>query len=379
MKKRSLFLVAIGALLLSACDYNEVVPDKVPATLKLTITGTNVDTRSSVIPGPTQLEENTVNRVTIGLFKPGGATDVITELLPGDLTVSGTTNLIYDATVQGSITGSESGERDIVVVINAPSKHFAGATTKTAFITRALSLTQVKNNLPMSGVGTTTLVANQTVGPVSINAARMVARVDLQSLSSAFDPAGQYANASFVADEIFMFNAMNTSTIDCATTQIPSHGWLQDPLPILPILYNPDLGDVISKTFTGETTYSTKHYFYTFANLFMENLHNTDNLNGPFTLATRLVIGGMFKVNKDDINEAGERVYYPVIVNRVLQSGDLTATKGIGIKRNTIYQISATIKNKGGVTPTTIIDPATLGVKIDVLDWEPTVPQDAEF
>ena len=376
MKKRSLFLVVMGALLLSACDYNEVVKDKVPATLKLTITGTDVDTRSFVTPGPAQTEENNVNRVTIGLFKPGGATDVITELLPGDLAVSGTTNLIYDATVQGYITGSESGNRDIVVVINAPAKHFAGATTKTAFITKALSLTQVKNNLPMSGVNTTTLVANQTVGPVTINAARMVARVDLQSLSSAFDPAGQYADASFAADEIFMFNAMNTSTIDCATTQIPSHGWLQDPVPIPPILYNPDLGDAISKTFTGETTYSTKHYFYTFANLFMDNLNYTDNLNGSFILATRLVISGIFKVNAAD---AGERVYYPVIVNRVLQSGDLTATKGIGIKRNTIYQISATIKNKGGATPITIIDPATLGVKIDVLDWEPTVPQDAEF
>ena len=376
MKKKSLFLVVMGALLLSACDYNEVVQDKVPATLKLTITGTDVDTRSSVTPGPTQIEENAVNRVTIGLFKPGGATDVITELLPGDLTVSGTTNLIYDATVQGYINGTESGNRDIVVVINAPAKHFAGATNKTAFITRALSLTQVKNNLPMSGVGTTTLVANQTVGPVTINAARMVARVDLQSLSSAFDPAGQYADASFAADEIFMFNAMNTSTIDCATTQIPSHGWLQDPVPIPPILYNPDLGDAISKTFTGETTYSTKHYFYTFANLFMDNLNYTDNLNGSFILATRLVISGIFKVNAAD---AGERVYYPVIVNRVLQSGDLTATKGIGIKRNTIYQISATIKNKGGATPLTIIDPATLGVKVEVLDWEATVPQNAEF
>lgn len=375
MKKRSLFLVAIGALLLSACDYNEVVPDKVPATLKLTITGTDVDTRSSVIPGPTQLEENTVNRVTIGLFKPGGATDVITELLPGDLTVSGTNNLIYDATVQGSITGSESGNRDIVVVINAPAKHFAGATTKTAFITRALSLTQVKNNLPMSGVGTTTLVANQTVGPVTIEAARMVARVDLHSLSSAFDPAGQYANASFVADEIFMFNAMNTSTVDCATTQIPNHGWLEDPI-VPSTIFNSNLRDAINQTFEGATTYSTKHYFYTFANLFMDNLNYADNLNGSFILATRLVISGIFKVNAAD---AGERVYYPVIVNRVLQSGDLTATKGIGIKRNTIYQISAIIKNKGGATPITIIDPATLGVKIDVLDWEPTVPQDAEF
>jgi hypothetical protein len=376
MKKKSLFLVAIGALLLSACDYDEVVQDKIPATLKLTITGTNVDTRSFTAPSPTQAEENTVNRVTIGLFKPGGATDVITELLPGDLTVSGTTNLIYDATVQGYITGSESADRDIVVVINAPAKHFAGATTKIAFITRALSLTQVKNNLPMSGVGTTTLVANQTVGPVTIQAARMVARVDLQSLSSAFDPAGQYANASFIADEIFMYNAMNTSTIDCATTQIPSHGWLQDPVPIPPILYNPNLGDEINQTFTGSTTYNTKHYFYTFANLFMDNLNYPNNLNGSFMMATRLVIGGIFKVNAAD---PGDRVYYPVILNRVLQSGDLTATKGIGIKRNTIYQISATIKNKGGVTPTTIIDPATLGVKIDVLDWEPTVPQDAEF
>ncbi|WP_321425933.1 hypothetical protein [uncultured Bacteroides sp.] len=57
MKKRSLFLVVIGTLLLSVCDYDKVAQDKVPATLKLTITGTDVDTRSFVTPGPVQTEE----------------------------------------------------------------------------------------------------------------------------------------------------------------------------------------------------------------------------------------------------------------------------------------------------------------------------------
>jgi hypothetical protein len=377
MKRKSLFLAALGVLLLNSCDKDLVVQNSVPATLKIAITGTDVDTRSTVTPSPTQTEENTVNRVTVGLFKStGGATDVIKEYALSDLTAVSTNT--YQASIQGSITDSESGNRDVIVVVNAPANHFAGATTKTAFITKALTLTQVKNNLPMSGVTTATLVANQVVGPVTAQVSRMVARVDLVSLSSAFDPAGPYANASFTADEVFMFNAMTTSTVDCLTTQFPGHGWLQDPLPAPPVIFNPNLGDVINKTFIGSTTYDTMHYFYTFANLFTTNLI-VDNLNGPFTMATRLVISGMFKVDKNNILDGGTRVYYPVIVNRVLKSADLTTTKGIGVNRNTIYKISATIKSIGGVTPTTIIDPAYLDFNVEVKNWDLTINQSAEF
>jgi len=378
MKRKSLFLAALGILLLNSCDKDLVVQNSVPATLKIAITGTDVDTRSTVTPSPTQADENTVNRVTVGLFKPdgGGAVDVIKEYQLSDLTVVNTNT--YQASIQGSITDSEIGNRDVIVVVNAPAGHFAGLTTKTAFITKALNLTQVKNNLPMSGVTTAKLVANQVVGPITVSVSRMVARVDLVSLSSAFDPVGPYANASFTADEVFMFNAMTTSTLDCLTTQFPGHGWLQDPLPDLPVIYNPNLGDVINKTFIGSTTYNTMHYFYTFANLFTTNLI-VDKINGPFTMATRLVISGMFKVDKNNTLDTGTRVYYPVIVNRVLKSADLTTTKGIGVNRNTIYRISATIKSIGGTTPTTIIDPAYLDFNIEVKDWDLTINQNAEF
>lgn len=374
MKKQKLFFVVLGALLLSSCDRDVVVQDSIPAKLTLSITGTNVDTRSSALPLPSQAEENTVNRVTIGLFKSSGAIDVIKEILLADLTTINAS--AYQTTIQGSIIGTESGARDIIVVANAPANYFAGLTTKFAFINKALSLTQVRNNLPMSGTGTTTLIANQTVGPVTVPISRMVARVDLVSLSSAFDPAGQYANASFVADEIFMYNAMSTSTVDCATTLFPKDGWLQTPIPTPPILYDASLRDPINQPFTGSTAYSTKHYFYTFANLFMANLGNATNIGGPFDVATRLVISGMFKTNPSD---SEERVYYPVIINRLLPPAIPADPLGIGVKRNTIYQITATIKSKGGVTPLTIIDPAYLGVKIEVLDWALIVPQNAEF
>ncbi len=375
MKRKSLFLAALGVLLLSSCDKDLVVQDSVPATLKLTITGTDVDTRSTVTPLPTQIEENTVKRVTIGLFKSdgGGATDVIKEFLPGDLTVINSNT--YQTSVQGSITNNESGARDVIVVVNAPAGHFAGATTKTAFISKALTLTQERNNLPMSGVCTAILTANQTVGPVIAQVSRMVARVDLVKLSSAFDPAGQYAFASFKADEVFMYNAMTTSSTDCLNTQFPGHGWFEA-LP--PTLYLPNLRDAIDQTFTGNTDYTTRHYFYTFANLFTTNLLLLNNLDGPFTMATRLVISGKFKANASDPGD-GERVYYPVIINRLLPPAVPADPLGIGVKRNTIYQITAVIKNKGGVTPITIIDPATLGVKVEVLDWEATIPQSAEF
>ena len=46
---------------------------------------------------------------------------------------------------------------------------------------------------------------------LTINLTRMVARVQLSSLSTDFDPAGQYPNAKFKADGIYLYKANGTS------------------------------------------------------------------------------------------------------------------------------------------------------------------------
>lgn len=372
MKNRFLFLVGIGALLaMSSCSKDEenlVVKSGEPATLSLTIKGSDLSTKATTasdLTVPNESFDNSITRVTVGLFKKGGAQDGFTDVIQEGALVSG------KILVKGSIISTESAERYIVVVANADPEHFKGSTNKSTFLAKIMTLTQTKTLLPMfgTGIGTLTKTVNNTGtgdGAASITITRLVARVQLTSLKTAFDPAGQYPNATFTADAIFMLNTVKQLIVDGTSTNPLSfigglnlNGNIVEPTlidnldPSIPILSSP---------------YTKNHYFYAFPN-------DLSNLNN----ATRLVIRGTFDPDGAIGALQGATTYYPVIINRVTDPALVTSTVGVGIQNNNIYSISVTIKNKGVDDPITIIDPGYLNVSVTVAPWPLAIDQDVTF
>ena len=365
MKNRFLFLVGIGALLaMSSCSKDEenlVVKSGEPATLSLTIKGSDLSTKATVLPGDLTTAgvgfDNTITRVTVGLFKQdaNGTTDVIQE---GTLD----NNKIE---VKGSIVGTDAS-RDIVVVANANSGDFKGCSNKSAFLATIMNLTQDRTLLPMVGTssGVLTKVRNTGTtgdGLASVVVTRLVARVQLVSLKTAFDLAGQYPNAKFTATQIFMFNAVDKLTAGEAV--VPTAQFLDGRTykeGTSPVVY--PLLDPVNQEFPTVGEYKGINYFYTFPN----------GLDAPnYAKSTRLVIGGTF--DPDGGGPAnGIPTYYPVIVNYFANptAAQIPANGyNNGIVKNTIYSISVTIKNKGVDSPDIIIDPGYLDVSVTVAPW----------
>lgn len=375
MKNRFLFLVGIGALLaMSSCSKDEenlVVKSGEPARLSITLKGTSVDTRAlGNTTSPSVAEENKIQRIVVGLFKTDGSTDVIFEK---DYT-SGYDGSVIEVTGK-MVQGSDNGYRDIIVVANAPQYHFNGITKKSDFENRKIDLTQTKDFLPMTGTSSVTLESNKTVtisSPIQIT--RLVARISLVNIVTAFEPGGLYANSKFHADQVFLYNAMSKCEVD-GTYSDPVHGWSAIPpyQGVLGLFENVDLSTPINyPTTTGDFL-----YFYAFPNLFPTSIDQAF-LDGPFTDYTRLVIGGTFDLDgvTSTPNTDLSRVYYPIIVNRVKLLSELNVPigVGIGVKRNTVYKVAAVIKSKGVDNPDIVINPAYLNVTVTPVAWDLTIP-----
>ncbi len=375
MKSRFLFLVGIGVLLaMSSCSKDEenlVVKSGEPAKVSITLKGTNIDTRAlGNTTAPSVTEENKIQRIVVGLFKTDGSTDVIFEK---DYT-SGYDGSIINVTGR-LVQGSDNGYRDIIIVANAPTNHFKGIANITDFENTKIALTQTKDLLPMTGTSSVTLEPNKTVtisSPIQIT--RLVARINLVNIVTAFEPGGLYANSTFHADQIFLYNAMSKCEVD-GTYSDPVHGWsaIAPYQGVSGLFENVDLSTPINYP----TTAGDFLYFYTYPNLFPTSIDQAF-LDGPFANYTRLVIGGTFDLDgvTSNPNTDASRVYYPIIVNRVklVSEINISAGVGIGVKRNTVYKVAAVIKSKGVDNPDIVINPAYLNVTVTPVAWDLTIP-----
>ncbi|MEG0463485.1 fimbrial protein [Bacteroides sp.] len=335
-------------------------PGEKNARLELLLKGTPVSTGRST-DATLPADEGNIKTIAVGVFSHA----------------SGDVNIITEPTVaqSGSTLSSINctpGIVDIVVVVNAPTGSFAGVLTKNDFIAKTVSLstTQVSNvqtsdNLPMSGEATNiTLTADQTQA-ATISLSRLVARISINSIKTAFDVNGAYKNATFTLQKVFLYNAMSTSTViptvePAGTT--PIHGgvapggiWATN---------TPWLVDAI--TGVANTEHTTPHWFYTFAN---------DGTSTP----TKFVIVGQLDIDGLGITPA-ETVYYPIVVNKAQTGTVISGSVGDStIKRNSEYKLTAIIKGKGVSDPDQNIDPASLALTINVANWALTITQDVIF
>lgn len=347
MKSSFLFSAVIAMALLTSCgqDESQLVESNQKANLELFIQSATPSSRATAASVPA--DEGTINRVAIGVFKSDGSVDVIAE---------------PTLTNKSCVIPCTSGSRTIVVVANAPQAYFAGVTKKTDFLSKTIALTQASNNLPMSGetAAAVTLVSGSTVS-ASVIISRLVSRVTLKSIKTAFDQAGQYNGASFSIDRIFMYNAKSTSTFEAIpTTTTLISGWDGSKVSV-----NSLIDQVSPAVAITSTPYATPFYYYTFANDL-----------GTIANATKLVIGGQFKANS---LATSETVYYPIVINKAQSGTTINGGASDGIKRNATYDLTATIKGKGTATPSEIIEPANLSLTVTVADWALNITQDVNF
>ena len=354
-------MLAAATLSLAACgsEENENVeplPQGKTAKLEISIQGSANTKSTGALPSTS--DEDKVQRIAVAIFN-GAAVHTIQEF-------TSTSGISINCTPAASCTG--------IAVANAPANTFAGITTKAAFLAKTITLGQTATELPMSGeildkttgANTFALTAGNTTN-VKVDLSRLVARISISGIKTAFSPSGQYANATFKAKQIFLHNAKTTSDVNIGTSQTTTDlktGW--DDATV-----SGDYVATLKDDITGggvlisSSGYTTPYWFYTFPN---------DN-----TTSTRLVIRGDFDPDGSGATAASD-VYYPVVVN-LDQTGTTinSGAKDGTIARNSTYAITATIKGKGAPNPNTNMNPATLDLTVTVAAWALNITQDVDF
>lgn len=238
----------------------------------------------------------------------------------------------------------------------------------------------------MSGISEqpVTLEAGKTVS-ASINLSRLVARISISSIRSAFSL--NYAGATFTLDRIFLCNALEASRVSPGdvTQTMPAnptwlHGSMTSQQPDGSFLWTEGAGFLLNDVTPSEgilitsDEYTVPYWFYAFA--------NNDAAN-----RTKLVLSGYFDPDGSVGPKTPVYVYYPIVVNR-LQTGTIitpsgsVSQEGTGdgtIVRNRDYRIKAVIKGDGEPTPSTEVVPSNLELTVSVDDWTLKIVQEVEL
>lgn len=366
-------MLATATLSLTACgsDENESVnqPKEKTARLELTLVGTPADSRATG-ELPTD-DESQINRLTVAVFTgaEGNPVNALHEFTGDD---------IKDAA--GGATGKkitmlcEPGTgQTIYVVANAASKLFAGVTNLAGFQARLALLSettksagtgdvtdaQKANNLPMLGISTGKDFTAGGELKAEIALSRLVARVSISSIKTAFDAAGQFKDATFKVDAVYLKNA-NSSVNMKKEGSVPINGGHEGAV-VTQYLYE------TVASHTANTELKTPYYFYTFPNVSEDN-------------PTRLIIKGTFDADGKGATKVTR--YYPIVINKKQANTTITAGQGTdkgSIAFNTKYVLTAVIKGEGAPDDKTDIDPATLQLTVTVADWALTIRQDVTF
>ena len=367
-------MLATATLSLSACgsDENENViqPKEKTAKLELTLVGTPADSRATGTLPTT--DESQINRLTVAVFTgaSGNPVNALREFTGDDIKAAtgGTGKKITMLCEPGN-------GQTIYVVANASTGLFAGVTNLAGFKAKLMLLsettkaagagaatdTQKANNLPMLGSTTGKDFTAGTETEAEITLSRLVARVSISSIKTAFDAAGQFKDATFKVDAVYLKNA-NSSVNMKKEGSVPINGGHEGAV-VTQYLYE------TVASHTANTELKTPYYFYTFPNVSEDN-------------PTRLIIKGTFDADGAGSASTAVTRYYPIVINKKQANTTITAGQGTdkgSIAFNTKYVLTAVIKGEGAPDDDTDIDPATLQLTVTVADWALTINQNVTF
>lgn len=367
-------VLATATLSLSACgsDENENViqPKEKTAKLELTLVGTPADSRATGTLPTT--DESQINRLTVAVFTgaSGNPVNALREFMGDDIKAAtgGTGKKITMLCEPGN-------GQTIYVVANASTGLFAGVTNLAGFKAKLMLLsettkaagagaatdTQKANNLPMLGSTTGKDFTAGTETEANIALSRLVARVSISNVKTAFDPVGRFKDATFKVDAIYLKNVDSSVNAD-KTGGAPINGGHEGAV-VTQYLYEAVTGH------TANTELTTPYYFYTFPNV-------------DSSKPTKLIIKGLFDADGSGSTSAPIARYYPITINK--KQANTTISGGAGtdkgsIAANTRYVLTAVIKGEGAADDKTDIDPATLQLTVTVADWALTISQNVTF
>ena len=382
-------LLAVGALWLTSCSSEDAVQgsgSQADASLTLTINTGKVGSRATAWDGtnsPTTTQENTINRLTVGIFDASTKkVKTIVELTSAptggnSLSVSGNT-----ATAKIVTTSLATGD-DVLVAANAPAGNFAGVADETGFnaktegiesavLSSSDNTKEINTNIPMYGASTLNGSGSDFTATVSVQ--HQLAKITLDNLSVDFAQDGPYKSAKFTPTEFFVVNvptslAFSKAAIDATATHLNGFG-TDYGIPAASewgaykeFLATGTLsGSALSGIASSSTAkYGSKSYFYV--------TPSTDvTPNGKM----KLIIAGDFDANGSGTTE---KVFYPVAINATYDAaGNATAADGgtvYQVSPNKNYKCTVVIKTKGTTEPTKNLDPQTATVTVTVTDFVP--------
>ena len=306
----------------SSSDEPSSVSDNTPKELTITIKTQGVTTKaaaSGTDPGTTA--ENTMNRITIGIFDASGKVRAIQEFGYGTDSSNdgkaGSANFYYNslsgAATATVVTTQMVATDKVVAVVNAPASHFAGVTTLSDFKAKSIdadqalhtsttglgSGTAINDNIPMYGETSTNLTQSGTTFNVSIQVKHLTAKVSLENLTVNFAADGPYSQASFEPTEIYLYNVPDGLKFDI-DNPYTSTAWLtgnsDEASAKLYLSTGTISGDILSGNTNPNNKFDNSYYFYTTPN------------NNTTTNRTKLVIKGTFKNNNGDGGMRGATV-----------------------------------------------------------------------
>ena len=363
----------------SSSDEPSSVSDNTPKELTLTIMSTKPVTKAALTStsAPTETQEKTINRITVGIFNSDGSkVRTIQEFSDGTTTESEATagsGKFYNpgngsATVKVVTTQMADNDK-VAIAINAPTNKFKGVQTLTDFKAKSITADEaianstaspVATNIPMYGQAAAT--GSGTTFTADVTVKHLTAKVTLESLSVNFDANGPYSAATFTPTEIFLYSVPDGLQFDDWNPYITPSSYLTGETGKAGVKEYLSSESITPGTdLTGTNSMPGNYYFYTTPN------KNTGNNK------TKLVIKGNFKKNSSDTS--GSVVYYPVKLNSKV-SADGThspaepSTKEYQVYPNKNYKCSVTIKTIGSSDPSVDIDPTTAKITIDVTDFE---------
>ncbi|WP_238312007.1 hypothetical protein [Segatella paludivivens] len=374
-------LMSIG--MMTSCsssdtEGNPTVGNPAVVNLNLGIKGTRASSASALPTSSNTLTgEGTVNAFMSGLFDANSSTVTINTASATSITTTTQARKIYVA----ANTVNSDADKALFAACTSTTD-FLGLKADLSYTTsdkgkdnsaRNTVNSQQMTGLPMFGKDENCFAsfATSNTSSVTVNLSRLVARIDLNSLKSAFASTTTYPNASFTVHEIFMYNvndvctyggtaSQNAALTESGTTgkceQTDAHGIINASLTNYAYLSSGALTNAGTGTGTDADpvvylTSTTPYYFYVFP-------HSSTN-------PTKLVIKGLFKTSSGD---AGTELYYPIIINDAAMSTNSITNSDV-LTANNIYQVSVTLKGRGVTDPSQNITPATATVNFAVTGW----------
>lgn len=361
-----------------------------PVNFTLTLAGSPVS-KTAITGDPASTDENTINRVAVGLFDASGNLVSLTELNSGTSNFNGSNALVTGNTLVTKVAVAANmkpglfaavkqlsdfeklqADLDYTASIDASTAGTAGQyATALPMVGESLSSDV---SIPSGGTGTAAVT-----GTAKVYLTRLVSKITLSNITTTFASGGGYPHASFTPTEVFMYNVPSLANCNLTSVFATAPTWLHgeqvatvlSTLTPKNYLGTGNLG--ITLPLTSTNPWVGKYNFYVFP--------DQDNANHPM----ELIIKGNF-VDDTTVPTTPTVVYYPIIINHAMAGTTGTGavafvpdgTDGV-VQNNRAFDLTANITSKGVSNPSILINTANVTVTVSVNPWPTTITQNNTF